>query len=156
MSDIPISKELFEALKRRGYGDPKGPVPDKGLQDPRFAQFEALRLASQQVGEIFQPQLDTLKRSAMLIMGGHVTITIDRDNLRVDFKGPLPTANAEHADRQALISRQYTLLETLTHRVLGVGWKVTQSHEPSTPTKSRSTSKPKRTRSPKKGKRKSK
>jgi hypothetical protein len=148
MSDIPITKELFDSLKKRGYGESKNQ-----LVDPRLGIFDALRQTSFWTGEIFQPQLDTLKRTAMLILGGAVSIVIDQDNLIIKFKGPPITAALNNKYAQIVATRT-TQLEALVLNVLGKGWKV--FNESDTPSEGGKPTKPKRTRRPKKGKRKSK
>lgn len=143
MSDIPITKQLFEALKKRNYGASRS----KGLENPLIGQFEAMRQTAMWTGEIFQPQLESLKRTAMLLLDGPVIIKIDQDKLEIEFSG-----------KKGL--KPQTQLEALVRTVLGNGWKVSITDEPGTPEapadESGSNPKPKRTRRPKKGDRNSK
>jgi hypothetical protein len=139
---IYITKNLFEVLKRRNYGE-------KGLVSPSISKLENLRMTTQWTGEIFEPQLETLKKNAILLGESPVTISIDTQHKFISFKF-----------KKEVPPEKLHFFNDLVNATLGAGWTMEVTKEtyepPAITEESRKPAQPKRTRSSKKTRRKRK
>jgi hypothetical protein len=103
-------KPLLEAVARRGGTQPG---------DPRIGLFETLRTAATWTGQVYEAQLVTLKRNAMLIMGSKVVLGIDTDKRHVTYSGgPAPRGFERN------LGTVQQMMESLVCQVLGPKWTV--------------------------------
>jgi hypothetical protein len=139
--------------------DPRGAVSVLGLlrsiqerenskvpkMDARVREFEAMKMSSMFTGNLYEAQVQTLKRGAMLIGGGPVVLTLNIEEKQA-FVQMMP-GNAEP------LPNPQQKLEELVSMALGPGWCVTigDGNDSSKPTKDGSSVKPPRKRGPKKG-----
>lgn len=103
-------KPLLEAFARRG-----------GTQnaDPRLGQFEALRQAAVWIGQIYEAQLVTLKRNAMLILESKVVLGVDTERQVVTYSGgPAPRG------RERSLEKIHEMMTAMVCQVLGPKWTV--------------------------------
>lgn len=103
-------RPLLEAFARRG-----------GTQnaDPRLGQFEVVRQASLWTGQVFEAQLVTLKRNAMLIMESRVVLGVDTDRRVVTYSG-----GSAPRGRERSFETIHEMMSTMVCQVLGPDWTV--------------------------------
>jgi hypothetical protein len=106
--DDRLPKELGAQLKKELF---------QTNQNPTKEQWAAILKLSEWTGMVYPPQLETLKRTAMLILDAAVVIRLDFDNYVASFEAVNPrgkeTVSAANMDR----------LRTLTGWCLGPQWK---------------------------------
>lgn len=103
-------RPLLEAFARRGGTQ---------ISDSRLGQFETVRQASLWTGQIFEAQLVTLKRNAMLIMESHVVLGVDTDKQVVTYSGgPAPCG------RERSVETIHKMMSAMVCQVLGPDWTV--------------------------------
>lgn len=103
-------KPLLNAAARRGVTQPG---------DPRIGLFETLRQTATWTGQVYEAQLVTLKRNAMLIMGSKVVLGVDTDKQHVTYSGgPAPRGF------ERTLEDVQQMMEALVCQVLGPKWTV--------------------------------